>query len=61
MRKVTAQILASLAQQAAVKAAAEHAGDIAKGATSLIKGVGGTATNAVNNLGKGIGDLFKKK
>jgi len=44
-----------------VKAVAENAGDIAKGATKLIKGMGGSTSNTVNAVGKGIGDLLKKK
>jgi hypothetical protein len=58
--ELTQKILTAI-EQAAVKAAAEHAGDIAKGATGLIKGMGGSTSNTVNAVGKGIGDLFKKK
>ena len=49
-------------EAAAAKAVAENSGDIAKGAASLVKGLTGkTNTAAVENLGKGIGDLLKKK
>lgn len=46
-------------EKAAAKAAAEHAGDVVKGAAGMVKGL--TNNAAVGNLGKGLGDLFKKK
>ena len=49
-------------ENAAAKAASEHAGDIVKGAAGMVKGLTGkTNTAAVENLGKGLGDLLKKK
>ena len=58
--ELTEKILAAIEQEA-VKAAAEHVGDIAKGATGLVKGLTGGTNNPVSNIGKGIGDFFRKK
>lgn len=57
--ELTKKVLTAI-EQSAAKAAAESAGDIAKGATSLIKGAGGSATNAAGKVGNAIGNLFKK-
>ncbi|MFO1487085.1 MAG: hypothetical protein U1F65_01270 [Verrucomicrobiota bacterium] len=48
-------------ERVAAKVAAEHAGDLVKGASGLVKGLAGTNSAAAEQLGKGIGDLFKKK
>ena len=53
------KVVLTAIEKAAAKAAAEHAGDIAKGAVNLVKGL--TNNAAVGNLGKGLGDLLKKK
>ena len=53
------KVVLTAIEKAAAKAAAEHAGDIAKGAASMVKGL--TNNAAVGNLGKGLGDLLKKK
>ncbi len=46
-------------ESATAKVAAEHSGDIAK---SLVKGLtGSTNTAAAEKIGKGLGDLLKKK
>jgi hypothetical protein len=61
---LTKRVLAEI-EQAAAKAAAESAGDIAKGATGLVKGLTGGTNNpvgeAASKLGKGVGDLLKSK
>jgi len=58
------KVLAAI-EEASAKMVAESTGDLAKGATTLVKGlIGGTnnaAGDAASKLGKGIGDLFKKK
>ena len=53
------KVVLTAIEKAAAKAAAEHAGDSAKGAVNLVKGL--TNNAAVGNLGKGLGDLLKKK
>jgi hypothetical protein len=62
--ELTKCVLAEI-EQAAAKAAAESAGNIAKGATSLVKGLTGGTNNpvgeAASKLGKGVGDLLKSK
>lgn len=46
-------------EKAAAQVAAEHSGDIAKG---LVKGITGSTNTAVaEKIGKGLGDLLKKK
>jgi uncharacterized protein involved in outer membrane biogenesis len=56
------QIVLAAIEKAAAQAVSDHAGDIAKGATSLIKGLTGkTNSAAIESLGKGLGDLLKKK
>jgi len=62
--ELTKRVLSAI-EQAAAKAAAESAGDIAKGATGLVKGLTGGTNNpvgeAASKLGKGVGDLLKSK
>lgn len=58
--ELTKKVITAI-EQAAVKAAAENAGKLGKEATGLLKGAGGTATNATGNIGKSIEGLFKKK
>ena len=55
------KIVLAAVEQAAAKAAAESAGDIAKGATGLVKDLVKGTNNAAGNIGKSIGDMFKKK
>ncbi len=56
------KVVLTAIEKAAAKAASENAGEIAKGATSLVKGLTGKTNGAaVENLGKGLGDLLKKK
>lgn len=56
------ELVVAAIEKAAVKAAAENSDRIAKGATSLIKGMTGKTNNAAADaIGKGIGDMFKKK
>ena len=57
--ELTKRVLAAV-EQAAAKAAADHAGDIAKGATRLTSGATNAAAGAASKLGKSVGDLFKK-
>ena len=58
--ELTERLIAAI-EQAAVKAAAENSASIAKGATGLIKGMTGKTNAAADAIGKGIGDMFKKK
>jgi hypothetical protein len=58
--ELTKKVLTAV-EAAAVKTAAEYAADFAKGATGLVKGLTNGTNNPVGNVGKGIGDLFKKK
>ena len=51
--ELTKRVLSAI-EQAAAKSAADSAGNIAKGATGLVKGITGGTNNA-------IGNLFKKK
>ena len=53
------KVVLTAIEKAAANYVAEHAGDIVKGATGLVKGL--TNNAAVGNLGKGLGDLLKKK
>jgi uncharacterized protein involved in outer membrane biogenesis len=48
-------------EKEAVKAAASNTGELTKLAGSLTKGLGTNTSNTINSVGKGIGDLFKKK
>jgi uncharacterized protein involved in outer membrane biogenesis len=47
--------------ESVTKAVASGATDLGKGATEAVKGAGKTATDSVEKVGKGLGDLFKKK
>lgn len=59
--ELTKVVLAAI-EKAAAKAVTENAGVISKGAQNLVKGLtSGTNTAAVEKLGKGLGDLLKKK
>jgi hypothetical protein len=62
--EVAKRVLTAI-EKAAAKAAEESAGDIAKGATGLVKGLTGGTNNpvgeAASKLGKGVGDLLKSK
>jgi len=62
---ITVAELTKQALQALEKAAAEAAvtaiADLSKGAVYISNQGGGAATNTVNSITKGIGDLFKKK
>ena len=53
------KVVLTAIEKAAANYVAEHAGDIVKGATGLVKGL--TNNAAMGNLGKGLGDLLKKK
>jgi hypothetical protein len=48
-------------EKRATQAASGAIADIGKGAVYITKDVGNSGSNAVNNVTKGIGDLFKKK
>lgn len=56
------KIVITAIEKAAVKAVSENSDTIVKGATGLVKGLtGNTNTAAIENLGKGLGDMLKKK
>lgn len=56
------KVVLTAIEKAAAKAVAENSGDLAKGAGNLVKGLAGkTNSAAVEKLGKGLGDLLKKK
>jgi hypothetical protein len=53
------RVLAAI-KTGAAKAVSGSAGDLGKMATSAVKDAGGTGSNAVQSITKGIGGLFKK-
>ena len=53
------RVLAAI-KTGAAKAVSGSAGDLGKMATSAVKNAGGTGSNAVQSITKGIGGLFKK-
>ena len=55
------KVILSEIEKVAAKAAAENAGNIAKSATGLLNGLTGKTNGTAENLGKGLGDLLKKK
>ena len=58
--ELTERVLKAI-ENGAVQAAAGAVSDIGKTAANLTKGMAGSASNAVESVTKGIGDLFKKK
>lgn len=57
--ELTREIIGAIKKSAETEVASNF-GDLAKGATSLSKGLGGNAGGAVTNITKGLGGLFKK-
>lgn len=58
--ELTRQVLHAVIESV-TKAVASGVTDIGKGATDAAKEAGKTATESVEKVGKGLGDLFKKK
>jgi len=58
--ELTARVLQAIEKEAAT-GASQSVTDLGKGALGLTKGVGNTTSNAVEQVTKGLGGLFRKK